>query len=188
MSSHLKSLAAVLIASGAVLFFSIWMLQNRAEHSVQKQENERLTADLSDTRGYKESAARLRKEITELDAAADDLERRLASRSLQGPQLVDAIVKSASVSGMETASLAELERREEGVANDVLGRKLRVVSYNPAMEGSYDELVTFLQSVDGWGFLHRIESIKIVALNRQDDDATVRATMIISSFSMEEDR
>ena len=115
------------------------------------------------------------------------------------PQLVKAVVKSTSLSGMEMINASKVERKAgmpatagvpvtAGVPATPIraerGQTVDVISHEIILKGSYPGFVKFLQSMAAWEMGAKIESMEIEPGAAEASPDEINVTLRLSVFSL----
>jgi len=102
--------------------------------------------------------------------------------------MVKAVVKSASLSGMEMINAFKLEHKAGVLSTPIRadrGQTVDVISHEIILKGSYPGFVKFLQSMDAWEMGAKIESMEITPGSAgQASPDEINVTLRLSVFSL----
>ena len=160
MSSYTKSLMAMGIALIAVIFAAFWLRsQVIALHDLSKTRDD-MKIQIAELQGYAVLIADFEQRLETLRRDIKQITGKFVGKDYETPRLVKAVVKSASLSGMEMINAFKLERKAGVSAAPIRvdqGQTVDVISHEIILKGSYQEFVEFLQSMAAWEMVAKIE-------------------------------
>ena len=185
MFSYTKSLLAVALALVAVICAGLWVRSQVLGLRVLTQTRDDLKVQTEGCQAYAALIANYEKRLDALDRDIKSMPRKFIGRDYESSQLVKAVVKSASVAGMEMTNAAKREQRTDSLTFYGQGQKASVITHEIILHGSYTGLVKFMQSLTVWDLGYRLESIEVVPVQAGTQAGEIEATLILSVFSLE---
>ena len=188
MSGYTKSLMALGIALIAVIGAAFWLRSQVIALKDLSKARDDMKIQIAGIQGYAVLIAGFEQRLATLRRDIKQITGKFVGKDYETPQLVKAVVKSASLSGMEMINAFELERKADGPAT--LNRADRdqtvdVISHEIILKGSYPGFVKFLQSMAAWDMAAKIESMEIApgAAGQASPDE-IDVTLRLSVFSL----
>lgn len=163
MSSYTKSLIAVGIALIAVICAAFWLRsQTIALNSLSKTRDD-MKIQIAGVEGDAALIAEFEQRLEMIRRDIKQITAKFVGKDYETPQLVKAVVKSASLSGMEMINALKLERKTDVLSVPIRADRqaVSVISHEIILKGSYPGFVKFLQSMTAWEIGARIESMEI---------------------------
>lgn len=184
MSGYTKSLMALGIALIAVICAAFWLRSQVVTLNNLSRSRDDMKTQIA---GIKANTALIADFEQRLEALRRDIKQitdKFVGKDYESPQLVKAVVKSASLSGMEMINALKLESKADAPSTPIRadqGRTVGVISHEIILKGSYPGFVKFLQSMDAWEIGAKIESMEITpGASPNEIDVTLR----LSVFSL----
>lgn len=188
MFSYVKSLVAVGLALVSVIGAGLWFQsRSRVLWSLRKESRD-LIAQTAEAKGV---SAMLGGTQMRLEAVQKDIEEkagRMTAKDQEGLQLVQAVVKAATESGMEMTAASEAARKDNIYQNDDIRGRLNMITYEISLKGTYGGLVKFFQNVASWELEKKIEALKISRKKSEVEaemGSEIKVDFIISIFSID---
>jgi len=186
MFSYTKSMLAVGLALVAVVCAGLWFQSRMSALEELTRRRDDLRAQMAGVHAYPALIADYEQRQAGLDRDIVALTRKFIASDDQSSILVKAVVKSASIAGMEMTNASKQEQKTSSLNVRGQGQKAGVISHEITIKGSYTALVKFMQSLNTWTMGYRLESIEIVPLKEGAEDGQVEVTIILSVFSLEQ--
>ncbi len=187
MSSYSKSLMAVGIALIAVICAAFWLRnQARTLNDLSKTRDD-MKIQIAGIQGYAALIADFEQRLETRRRAIKQITGKFVGKDYETPQLVKAVVKSASLSGMEMINAVKLERMADVLSTLIRadrGQTVDVISHEIILKGSYPGFVKFLQSMAAWEMGARIESMEITPGAAGASPDEINVTLHLSVFSL----
>jgi len=185
MFSYTKSLLAVALALLAVICAGLWGRSQTLGLRALTQARDDLKIQTAGSQAYAALIADYEKRLETLDRDIKFMPRKFIGKDYESSHLVKAVVKSASVAGMEMTNASKLEQRTDSLTFYGQGHKAGVITHEIILHGSYTGLVKFMQSLAAWDMGYRLESIEVAPLQAGTQDGGIEATLVLSVFSLE---
>jgi len=187
MSSYTKSLLAVGMALIAVIFAAFWLRSQVIALDDLSKTRDDMKIQIAGIQGNAALIADFEKRLETLQRAIKQITGKFVGKDYETPQLVKAVVKSASLSGMEMINASKLERKADVLSTPIRadrGQTVDVISHEIILKGSYPGFVKFLQSMATWDMVSKIESMEITpgAAGAAPDEIDV--TLRLSVFAL----
>jgi len=187
MSSYTKSLMAMGIALIAVICAAFWLRSRVIALNDLSKTRDDMKIQIAGTQGYAALIADFEQRQETLHRDIKQITGKFVGKDYETHQLVKAVVKSASLSGMEMINAFKLERKAGVSATPIpvdRGQTVDVISHEIILKGSYLGFVKFLQSMTAWEMWAKIESMEITpgAAGASPDEIDV--TLRLSVFSL----
>ena len=148
MSGYTKSLMALGIALIAVIGAAFWLRsQVGALHNLSRARDD-MQKQIAGSKANAALIAGFEKRLETLQRDTKQVTDKFVGKDYETPQLVKAVVKSASFSGMEMVNAFKLEDKANAPSAPLLagqGRSVGVISHEIILKGSYVGFVKFLQ-------------------------------------------
>ncbi|MCG2659032.1 MAG: hypothetical protein L6437_02145 [Kiritimatiellae bacterium] len=187
MSSYTKSLMAVGIALIAVIFAAFWLRSQVIALNDLSKTRDDMKIQIAGIQGYAVLIADYEQRLETLHRDIKQITGKFVGKDYEAPQLVKAVVKSASLSGMEMINAFKLERKA-GVPTTPIradqGQTVDVISHEIILKGSYPGFVKFLQSMAAWEMRAKIESMEITPVAAVASPDEINVTLRLSVFSL----
>jgi len=164
MSSYTKSMMAVGIALIAVIFAAFWLRSQVVALNDLSKTRDDMKIQIAGIQGYAALIADYEQRLETLHRDIKQITGKFVGKDYETPQLVKAVVKSASLSGMEMINASKLERKTDVLSIPIRadrGQTVDVISHEIILKGSYPGFVKFLQSMAAWEMVAKIESMEI---------------------------
>lgn len=186
MSSYTKSLMAMGIALVAVIGAAFWLRSQVIALDDLSKTRADMKIQIAGIQGYAALIADFERRMETLHRDIKQITGKFVGKDYETPQLVKAVVKSASLSGMEMINVFKLERKAGVLAIPIRtdrAQTVDVVSHEIILKGSYPGFVKFLQSMAAWEMGAKIESMQITpGVGASSDEINV--TLRLSVFSL----
>ena len=193
MSSYTKSLMALGIALLAVICTAFWLRSQAIAFKDLSKTRDDMKIQIAGIREYAALIADFEQRLEMLHRDIKQITGKFVGKDYETPQLVKAVVKSASLSGMEMINASKLERKAGVLATAGVpatpiradrGQTVDVISHEIILKGSYSGFVKFLQNMAAWEMVAKIESMEIEpgAAGAAPDEINV--TLHLSVFSL----
>jgi len=187
MSSYTKSLMAVGIALIAVIFAAFWLRsQTIAFHDLSKTRDD-MKIQIAGIQGYAALIADYEQRLETLRRDIKQITDRFVGKDYETPQLLKAVVKSASLSGMEMINVSILERKAGVLSTPISADRdqtVDVITHEIILKGSYAGFVKFMQSMAMWEMGAKIESMEIAPGAARAAPDEIDVTLRLSVFSI----
>lgn len=148
-----------------------------------RAEKQHVTDELLQARNAVVACREMKARLDELRSRRSEMARRFAPSGREGPELIKSVDRAASASGLAMLSVSETAARTEDDAGGNGTLRIRAVTCDVSLRGSYDSLVRFFQSLGAGPVVTRVESLNIA---RDDDDTAgirIRADLAVSVLS-----
>jgi len=190
MSSYTKSLMALGIALIAVVVAAFWLRSRVVAFNDLCRTRDDMKTQIAGIQGYAALIADFEQRLETLRRDIKQITGKFVGKDYETPQLVKAVVKSASLSGMEMINAVKLEPRTDELSNPIRadgGRTVNVISHEIILKGSYPGFVKFLQSMATWEIKAKIESMEIEpgSAGTSPDEIDVKLHLSVFSLSQE---
>ena len=181
MSSYTKSLMAVGIALIAVIFAAFWLRSQVVAFNDLSKTRDDMKIQIAGIQGYAALIADYEQRREMLQRDIKRITDKFVGKDYETPHLVKAVVKSASLSGMEMSNAFKLEGKAGVPIRAERGQAVDVISHEIILKGSYPGFVKFLQSMAAWEMVAKIESMEITPGAAPDE---IDVTLRLSVFSL----
>ena len=183
MSSYTKSLLAVGMALIAVIFAAFWLRSQVIALDDLSKTRDDMKIQIAGIQGNAALIADFEKRLETLQRAIKQITGKFVGKDYETPQLVKAVVKSASLSGMEMINAFKLERKAGVPIRAERGQAVDVISHEIILKGSYPGFVKFLQSMAAWE-MAKIESMEITPAAAGASPDEINVTLRLAVFSL----
>jgi len=192
MSSYTKSLIALGIALIAVICAAFWLRSQVVALNDLSKTRDDMKIQIAGIQGYAALIADFEQRLETLQRGIKQITGKFVGKDYETPQLVKAVVKSASLSGMEMINAFKLERKAgvpatAGVSATLIGAErgqtVDVISHEIILKGSYPGFVKFLQSMAAWE-MAKIESMEITPAAAGASPDEINVTLRLAVFSL----
>jgi Tfp pilus assembly protein PilO len=183
MFSHTKSLVALGLAIVLAICAWYWFAHQAGDVISLSVEEKELEGKISEGAMNAAIVGNMEDRIALVKTNISAITRQFSGPDNTGPSLVAAVVKTASLSGLETISTVQSDFRRKNERFEVpasLG--ITRTSYEFAFKGAYAGVVKFLQLLESDKTVHRIESVDITGLDGSRSNAQVQVSVVISTF------
>lgn len=183
MSSYTKSLMAMGIALIAVICAAFWLRSQVIALNDLSKTRDDMKIQIAGIQGNTALIADFEQRLETLHRNIKQITGKFVGKDYETPQLVKAVVKSASLSGMEMINASKLERKADVSATPIRadwGQTVGIISHEIILKGSYPGFVKFLQSMAAWEMGAKIESMEITP------GAAARLSSPMSGASLDE--
>ena len=164
MSSYTKSLMAVGIALIAVICAAFWLRSQVIALNDLSKTRDDMKIQIAGIQGDAALIADFEQRLEMLHRDIKQITDKFVGKDYETPKLVKAVVKSASLSGMEMINAFKLERNAGVPVTPIRaerGQVADIISHEIILKGSYPGFVKFLQSMAAWEMVAKIESMEI---------------------------
>ena len=187
MSSYTKSMMAVGIALIAVIFAAFWLRSQVVALNDLSKTRDDMKIQIAGIQGYAALIADYEQRLETLHRDIKQITGKFVGKDYETPQLVKAVVKSASLSGMEMINASKLERKTDVLSIPIRadrGQTVDVISHEIILKGSYPGFVKFLQSMAEWEMVAKIESMEIEPGADRVSPDEINVMLHLSVFSL----
>ncbi|MFH1476571.1 MAG: hypothetical protein ABIH24_03640 [Verrucomicrobiota bacterium] len=187
MSSYTKSLMALGIAFVAVICAAFWLRSRVVALDDLSKTRDDMKIQIAGIQGNAALIADFEQRLETFQHDIKQITDKFVGKDYETPQLVKAVVKSASLSGMEMINAFKLERKADGSAAPIRadrGQAVNVISHEIILTGSYPGFVKFLQSMTAWEIGAKIESMEIEPAKDGTSPDEIDVTLHLSVFSL----
>ncbi|MBU1857721.1 MAG: hypothetical protein KKC28_12140 [Verrucomicrobia bacterium] len=187
MSGYTKSLMALGIALIAVICAAFWLRSRVIVLNDLSKTRDDMKIQIAGIQGDAALIADYEQRLETIQHDIKQITGKFVGKDYETPQLVKAVVKSASLSGMEMINAFKLERKAEVLSTPIRaerGQTVDVISHEIILKGSYPGFVKFLQSMAAWDMGAKIESMEITPSSAGAAPDEIDVTLRLSVFSL----
>lgn len=185
MFSYTRSLMAGGLVLLAVICFGLWLWNRTIVLNELIQTSHNLKMQITGGQAYPAAIADYAKRLETLRTDTEKITSKFIGRDFEAPMLVHAIVKAASLSGMEMTNAARQDKKTKVLATKGKGFAIEVLSYAITLKGSYTALVKFLQNLAAWNIGHKIESMEVTPAENGKAEDKIEVSFVLSVFSLD---
>ncbi|MBU4198765.1 MAG: hypothetical protein KKG09_11085 [Verrucomicrobia bacterium] len=176
---------AVALALLAVIGAGLWFRSRALSLRELTMTRDDLCVQMAGAQSYSGLNADYEKRLEMMERDIKAITRKFAGKDYESPQLVKAVVKSASIAGLEMISASKQDRKTDALPVRGREQKASFITHEIKLKGAYTGLVKFMQSLMDWDLGYRMESIEIVPAGEGVQEGEIEATIILSVFSLE---
>ena len=139
MSSYTKSLMALGIALIAAICAAFWLRSQVIARNDLAKTRDDMKIQIAGIQGNAALIADFEQRLEKIQRDLKRITDKFVGKDYETPQLVKAVVKSASLSGMEMINASKLERKTGVLAAPIraeLGQTVDVISHEIILKGS----------------------------------------------------
>jgi len=187
MSSYTKSLMAVGIALIAVICAAFWLRSQVVALNDLSKKRDDMKIQIAGIQGDAALIADFEQRLEMLHRDIKQITDKFVGKDYETPKLVKAVVKSASLSGMEMINAFKLERKAGVPVTPIRaerGQAADIISHEIILKGSYPGFIKFLQSMAAWEMVAKIESMEITPGDDRASPDEINVMLHLSVFSL----
>lgn len=189
MFSYTRSLMAGGLALLAVICAGLWLRNRTIVLNELTETSLNLQTQTIGGQAYPPVIADYVKRLETLRTDTVKIRSRFVGRDYEAPMLVHAVVKAASLAGMEMTNASKQDKKTKVLTTKGKGLTIEALSYAITLKGSYTALVKFLQNLAAWNISHKIDSMEVTLAGdnkpletRGKADDKIEVSLVLSVF------
>lgn len=186
LSSYAKSLIAGGLALLAVIYAGFWFRSRVILLNELSRAGDALKTQMANSRSYPAFIVEYEKRLAVLLADTKKITDKFVDWDYKSPKLVQAVVKAASLAGLEMTNASKLDKKTKTSAEKDKAHAVQVLTHAITLKGSYTGLVKFLQNLAAWNISHKIESIEVTPSKEGKAGDEVEVSFVLSVFSLDQ--
>lgn len=183
MLTSIKSLVAVGLALLVIIGAGLWLKGRTGVLKALKNEKREAETAVAELEARSAAAAEMEARLEAIVGNITAITEGFAKTDHGGIELVEAIVKAASLSDMAMTGASEISPGDRTRHASDAGVSVEIISYRISLKGSYAGLVKLLQNLGSWKLQNKIESLEISGEKSEESAGVVRAELVLSIFA-----